>query len=79
MEIILIIIICILVWIGYLFVRFTMFRSKLMNAFGSAGIPYDIADRIYTQQRNYINDLCHSDNYSPEEIVKKLIKENRLD
>lgn len=57
MEFVLILLLIGLSLAGYFFIKFSMFKSRLMNAFGQMGIPYNVADQIYFEQAKYINSL----------------------
>lgn len=60
MEIVAIIIVAVLAYVVFLGVKFTNFKSKLMNEFGRRGVPFEIADSIFFQHRDDINNLHHS-------------------
>lgn len=74
MEIFLIIILLVFVIVGIMFFKFSMFKSKLMNAFGRLGVPYHLADDIYAQRSKYINTL-HAKGFTPEQIAVHIIEE----
>lgn len=73
---IIMVLVCIaLVLIGYYFYKFISFKTELMNAFGTSGISYEIANDIYTIHAKTINKL-HFDGLSPEAIVKIILLTN---
>ena len=54
--------------------RFIGFRTKLIGAFNSRGVPNAVANSIYTANVNYINTL-HHDGHSAEQIAAKVLEE----
>ena len=77
MEAFLLILLVVFAVIAFMFVRFSMFKSKLMNAFGRLGVPFQMADTIYTQHSKYINDLHHQ-GHSAEMIAQHIVEELNL-
>ena len=37
----------VVVYLAYVYIKFSAFKSKLMNEFGGRGIPYEVADHVY--------------------------------
>jgi len=60
MELVGFIVVAALGYIIFLGVKFSNFKSKLMNEFGRQGVPFEIADDIFFRERNEINNLHHS-------------------
>lgn len=77
MEIFLIIVLLVFAIVGFIFVKFSMFKSRLMNAFGRLDVPYHLADNIYTQYSKHIHKL-HADGFTPEQIAVHIIEELNL-
>ncbi|MDG2467300.1 MAG: hypothetical protein P8N97_08775 [Alphaproteobacteria bacterium] len=74
MEIFLIIVLIVIAIVGFMFIKFSMFKSRLMNAFGRHGLPYTLADDIYTQYSKRIHKL-HAEGFTPEQIATHIIEE----
>jgi len=61
-------------YIIYLGINFTNFKSKLMNEFGRRGIPFEIADNLFTRERDGINSL-HRSGMPVDQIVDRYLKQ----
>lgn len=64
------------IFLGYfviLLIRFAQFKSRLMSAFGTRGIPYEIADELYSLNQNLITAL-HRDGHSANKIVDAILE-----
>lgn len=60
MDLLGLVIIAVLAYIAFTGLQFVNFKSKLMNEFGRRGVPFAIADGIFTRSRDQINSLHHS-------------------
>lgn len=65
-------------WMAYLAISFHLFKSKLMNAFGKAGISYENANHIYTSFSKDIHALKANGN-RPEDIVIFILRKKEED
>ncbi len=57
MEAVFVIIGLVAVYFAYMFVRFAMFKSKLMHEFGKHGVSYIAADLFFANYSGEINGL----------------------
>lgn len=73
MEIITLAVIAGVAYIIYLGSKFTNFKSKLMNEFGRHGIPFEVADALFTKERDDINSMYHS-GMPVDQIVNRYLK-----
>lgn len=68
MEVFLILIIAIILFIAFIFVKFSNFKSKLMNEFGKRGMTYSSADTLYALFSSQIHNM-HQAGYPISDIV----------
>lgn len=59
-------------YVGFTFVKFSMFKSRLMNEFGRHGVRYEEADEVYYRESKTINKLYHA-GVSVDEIVDRFL------
>ncbi len=71
-EIFAIIGLVVVLWLAYLFVKFTGFKSKLMNEFGRQGVDFETADIFYAKYSEFVNGL-YSSGHSPADIVVECV------
>jgi len=62
----------VVLYLGFLFVKFTQFRTKLYNEFGRRGVSYEVADNAYTIAGDFINSL-HANGKNIDEIVDEVM------
>lgn len=68
MEIVVAFIIIIGIYLAYLWIRFSSFKSEVMNELGQRGISYTAADALYTLWSNEIHRM-HHDNMPAAQIA----------
>jgi hypothetical protein len=62
-----------ILWLVFLFVKFSGFKSKLMNEFGRHGVDFETADIFYAQHPEFVNGL-YSSGLSPSKIVAECLR-----
>lgn len=60
MELLGILVVAVFAYLLYLGVKFSNFRSQLMNEFGRRGISFEAADKIFDLAKDEINTLHHA-------------------
>lgn len=63
----------VLLYLAYLFVKFSNFRSRLMNEFGRRGVPFQVADEVYAKAGDFINSM-HANGESVDTIVDEVMR-----
>ena len=63
----------VVLYLAFTFVKFSSFKSKLMNEFGRRGIPFEVADIAYAKTGDFINTM-HANGESVEVIVDEVIR-----
>jgi hypothetical protein len=61
----------VVVYLAYVYIKFSAFKSKLMNEFGRRAILYEVADHFYTEARHLINTM-HADGQTITSIVDEV-------
>ncbi len=57
----------------WMFLKFSNFKSRLMNEFGRQDVPYKVADHVYFRAGDFINSM-HANGAQVEEIVVETIR-----
>lgn len=73
-QVLLIVVIFLGLFLAFMFVRFSNFKSKLMNEFGKRGVSYALADRLYSVYGAVINDMMQA--RIPIPMIVDFIMEN---
>ncbi|MGB4829244.1 MAG: hypothetical protein WBP18_18590, partial [Paracoccaceae bacterium] len=58
---------------AFLFAKFIGFRNRLMAAFARQGVPYHVANEIYSRAGDFINTM-NADGVSPDGIVLEVFR-----
>lgn len=60
MEVMFFLVIVVISIVAFMFVKFSNFKSKIMNEFGKRGVAYSSADVLYTIFASQISDMHHA-------------------
>lgn len=63
----------VLLYLAYTFVKFSSFKSKLMNEFGRRGVPFQVADEAYAKAGDFINTM-HANGQTVDSIVDEVMR-----
>jgi hypothetical protein len=63
----------VVLYIGYTFVRFSSFKSRLMNEFERRGVSFSTADEVYFRLGDFINSM-HANGASTDKIVDEVME-----